>query len=93
MSSVAVSVLSACILVYIMHRRAMTAHYDWFKLRLYKQLRQLMARKTMWCMVLLSTTSAFMLSFTSSAVFVAQGDNVMALFQVWTGSSLFPQQT
>lgn len=74
--------MSTCILVWLVHRRAMAAHYDWFKLRLYKQFRQLMGRKTMWCMVALSTTSAFMVSFTSSIVFVSQGNDAMALFQV-----------
>ena len=82
MSSVIVCILSTCILVWLVHRKAMAAHYDWFKLRLYKQFRQLMRRKTMWCMVALSTTSAFMMSFSSSVVFVAQGNEVMALFEV-----------
>lgn len=81
-SSMLVTIMSTCILVWLVHRRAMAAHYDWFKLRLYKQARQFMARKTMWCMVALSTTSAFMLSFSSSVVFVAQGNEIMALFQV-----------
>ena len=65
----------------------MTGHYDWFKLRLYKQLRQLWGRQTMWCMVALSMTSSFMLSFLSTAVFIVQGVEVMALFQV--AQSLF----
>lgn len=86
--SVVVSALSTFILVYIVHGQAMTDHYNWFKLRLYKQFRQLMARKTMWCMVLLSVTSAFMVSFTSCAVLVALGDRVMALFQVRIGPIL-----
>lgn len=86
-SSIIVTVLSTSIFVYFLHRRAMTAHYDWFKLRLYKQLRQLWGRRTMWCMVILSMTSSFMLSFISTAVFVMQGVEVMALFQV--AQSLF----
>ncbi len=76
------TIASTCIFIWLLQRSSMAAHYDWFKLRLFKELKSFVKRKTMWCMVLLSSTTAFMLSLTSSAVYFFQGETTLALFEV-----------